>query len=236
MPANLNSAIPPLRIETYTELSSTQDVMKARLKSGENVDGLVIRALEQTAGRGQRRRDWLSNKGGSYQTLAIKNHQLQKPFAAIAIAIGIAESLPEYGIQVGIKWPNDLYYKGKKVAGILCEYSKGHLLAAVGMNVNNEVPKGVAALRGLNLEDVSTIVLVGIQRGLGHLLEASDLAALFKPYDALVGKRLRLRLGTSWHEGVAAGMNEQCCLLLDKPEGRISICHSQARSSIHVIA
>ena len=58
-------------IQTFDTLSSTQDEMRLRLEHGEPIHGLVIRALEQTAGRGQRARDWLSNKGGSYQTIAV---------------------------------------------------------------------------------------------------------------------------------------------------------------------
>ena len=115
----------PFRIETYPTLTSTQDAMRERLGAGDNVHGLVIRALEQTGARGQRRRDWRSGPGGSYQTLAVKDESLglRKPYAAVAVAVGLAQTLPEYGIRCGIKWPNDLFYRNKKVAGILCEYT-----------------------------------------------------------------------------------------------------------------
>ena len=152
MALNLN-----FKIETYNVIPSTQDLMRERIEAHENVHGLVIRALQQSEARGQRRRDWLSNFGGSYQTLAVKDTPeklLHKPHAAIAIALGLAQVFPEYGIQVGIKWPNDLHYpypskqKSKKVAGILCEYFKGYLLIGIGVNVNNEVTEPATALRG----------------------------------------------------------------------------------------
>ena len=81
-------------IQTFETLGSTQDEMRSRLEHGESIHGLVIRALEQTSGRGQRARDWISNKGGSYQTLAIQCQvTLNKPYAAIVVAIGITRVL-----------------------------------------------------------------------------------------------------------------------------------------------
>jgi BirA family transcriptional regulator, biotin operon repressor / biotin---[acetyl-CoA-carboxylase] ligase len=224
------------RIETFDSLPSTQDEMRKRLERGDNVNGLVIRALEQTSGRGQRTRDWLSNRGGSYQTLAVHDESvvLNKPYAAIVIALGLAQVLPEYGIQIGIKWPNDLYYpykikQGKKVAGILCEYVKGHLLIGVGMNVNNEVPEGAVALRGLDVEGVSNFVLAGVQRGLELLISELDLPAAFAPYDILKDKEVEVLLGDKVQRGFARGLHESGCLLVEI-EGNIhQICQGAAR-------
>ena len=59
---------------------------------------------------------------------------------AVVVGIGIAQTLPEYGIQIGVKWPNDLHYRDKKVAGILCEYVSGHLLVGVGHEREQHLP------------------------------------------------------------------------------------------------
>jgi len=226
----------PFKIETFDALPSTQDLMRERLESGENVHGLVIRALKQSAARGQRRRDWWAGPGGSYQTLAVKDLAppvLNKPHAAILVALGLAQTLPEYGIQVGIKWPNDLHYKDKKVAGILCEYVRGHLLAAVGMNVNNDVPEGATALRGLDTEGVSNFVLAGMQRGLELMTEEVDLPAAFAPFDVLKSQEVEVELGGKLKRGVADGLDEKGCLRLEDAGTITLICHGQVgRSSL----
>ena len=222
------------KIETHPKLVSTQDEMRTRIALGENVHGLVIRALEQSGGRGTRRRDWQSGLGGSYQTLGVRDDEelLKRPDAAIAIALGLAQTMPEYGIQVGVKWPNDLHYCGKKVAGILCEYVQGHLLVAVGMNVNNDVPEGATALRGLDTEGVSNFVLAGMQQGLELMLEYPTLVSLYADYDVLAGKELELTLNTKPLRGVGRGINDQGCLRLEVGGEIETVCQSAARSSL----
>ena len=221
----------PFKVETYPSLTSTQDVMRERLAAGEDVHGLVIRALEQTGARGQRKRDWLSGLGGSYQTLAVedKNSALKKPYAAIAVATGLAQTLPEYGIRCTVKWPNDLYYREKKVAGILCEYAKGHLLVGVGMNVNNEVPEGAASLRGLDVEGVSTFVLAGVQRGLELLANGDDLSAAFAPFDLLKEREVVVAFKNEPVRGVARGLDENGCLRLETSQEIRSVCQGEAK-------
>jgi BirA family transcriptional regulator, biotin operon repressor / biotin---[acetyl-CoA-carboxylase] ligase len=219
------------KIETFETLSSTQDEMRQRLERGNSVHGLVLRALEQTSGRGQRARDWLSNRGGSYQTLAVRDEtsMFSKPYAAIVIALGLAQVLPEYGIQVGIKWPNDLHYKNKKVAGILCEVVRQHLLIGIGVNVNNEVPQHATALRGLDVEGVSNFVLAGVQRGLELLTSEIDLPRAFAPYDVLKGKTVSVLIKGQEERGVAQGLHSNGCLLIEINQTLRQICQGTAR-------
>ena len=159
----------------------------------------------------------------------------------LAIAIGLAQTLPEYGLKVGIKWPNDLHYPfkkdvtGKKVAGILCEYIQDYLLAAVGMNVNNKVPETATALKGLDVEGVSNFVLAGMQHGLELLYENVDLVRLFETYDVLKGKTIELKLNNKTIQGIAKGINEQGCLKIQVKEKLELVCHSNARSSLRIL-
>ena len=225
----------PFKIETFDVLTSTQDEIRERLARGDNVHGLVVRALAQTGARGQRRRDWSAELGGSYQTLAVKDLELpifNKPYVAVVVGIGIAQTLPEYGIQIGVKWPNDLHYRDKKVAGILCEYVSGHLLVGVGMNVNNTYPAEAIGLRGLDVEGVSGFVLAGVQRGLELLTEQRDLPALFAPFDVLKGKEVEVTFKGKVKRGIARGLDEKGCLRLETLGGVKSICQGEARGSL----
>ena len=223
------------KIETHAELVSTQDEMRERIERGEKVHGTVIRALQQSGGRGTRRRDWHSAVGGSYQTLAVRDDvgELKRPDAAIAIALGLAQTLPEYGVQVGIKWPNDLHYCGKKVAGILCEYVRGYLLVAVGMNVNNEVPENATALRGLDTEGVSNFVLAGMQRGLELMMAKQSVHKLYDEYDVLAGKELEYS-NNKLMRGVGRGIDERGCLRLESHGTIHTLCQSEARTSLKI--
>jgi len=218
----------PLRILDFDTLPSTQDELRRRLLAGEDVHGLVVRAACQTAGRGRRARDWRAERGGSYQTLAVRDPALGdggvlstiQPHAALTLAVGLAEVLPRYGVQAGLKWPNDVFYRGKKLAGMLVEAVQGHLLVGVGMNVNNDPPEGATGLRGWDVEGVHMLVLEGLQRGLEHLDDpAFDLPGAYAPFDLLLGEPLELRVGDARHTGLGAGIDGEGRLRLRDPDG-----------------
>ncbi len=218
----------PLKIEEVGVVTSTQDVMKARLSAGERVHGLVLRAAAQTLGRGQRARAWQSGVGGSYQTLAVHLPELRalphtQPRAPLAVALGLAQTLPRYGVKVGIKWPNDLFYRRKKLAGILLEYAHQHLLIGVGVNVNNEVPPGAVGLRGWDLAGVHAVVLEGIQVGLDWLF-APGLAAAYAPYDLLYGQEVALVQNKERLVGRAEGVSESGCLYVLRADEKLEVC------------
>lgn len=204
----------PFSIVSYDLLPSTQDEVRRRLLAGEDVHGLVVQAAVQSAARGQRSRDWQAGRGGSYQTLAVRDGGFASN-AALVLALGIAEVLPVYGVQAGLKWPNDIYYRGKKLAGVLAERVQGHLLGGVGLNVNNEVPDGATGLRGWDVQGANMVVLEGLQRGLAHLTDpAFDLPSAYRPFDLLLGETLELRVGDTLHHGTGAGVDAAGRLLL----------------------
>ena len=132
------------------------------------------------------------------------------------MAIGIARVFREQAIEVSIKWPNDIYLENKKLAGILCEYVKGHLLIGVGMNVKNEIPEYATRLQGFEIETVNNMVLDGVKQGLELLQTNPDLPSLFKPYDFLLDKIISLNVGQEIKEGIARGIDQNGCLTLSK--------------------
>lgn len=209
----------PLKIVSYELLPSTQDELRRRVLAGEDVHGLVVQAVCQSDARGQRARDWSAGEGGSYQTLAVRETGPTPPYAALVFALGIAEVLPIYGVQAGLKWPNDLYYRGKKLAGLLVERVSGYLLVGVGLNVNNDVPEGATALRGWDVAGTNMVVLEGLQRGLQHLSDEDfDLSAAYTPFDVLSGERLELLTAGTLHHGTGAGIDSSGQLLLRQGE------------------
>ncbi len=133
--------LPAGKTEAYASLPSTQQLLKERIRRGEDVDGLVVRAREQTAGVGRRGKSWAGLVGGSYQSFAYADPsgRLQRTYSALAVAIGIGEALRAAGAQASVKWPNDLYLGGGKLGGVLSEYLRAYLVVGIGINVANEV-------------------------------------------------------------------------------------------------
>lgn len=101
----------------------------------------IIVAREQFAGRGRNQRSWSSPAGkGIYATTMLTRPAEEVPLLPLHMAVIIASHLREaYGIEAGIKWPNDVLAGGKKIAGILIEArfqeGRGYLLIGTGINV-----------------------------------------------------------------------------------------------------
>lgn len=111
-------------------------------------------ALSQTSGKGSNGRSFVSTKGsGIYFSILLKDNGYKYVTPKIATLIYKAfQNL--YGINLGIKWVNDLYYKGKKVCGILCEknFESDSIIIGIGINlfkIENDV------LKENNLENIA---------------------------------------------------------------------------------
>ncbi len=106
-----------INVQTNTQLSTQLDT-QLRTKAG-----TVVIAQQQSAGRGQRDRIWLSDPGGLYLSLALEPDWpvAYSPQLTRFSAWGIATALNNLGIPIRIKPPNDLFYNGKKLGGILTE-------------------------------------------------------------------------------------------------------------------
>jgi BirA family biotin operon repressor/biotin-[acetyl-CoA-carboxylase] ligase len=126
------------RVLVFDRLDSTNDLALSRADDLAN-DGLVVVAGEQTAGRGQHGRRWLSPPGHSVllSALVFPPPSLQRPalltaWAAVAVGDLVLEAT---GVAPAIKWPNDVLAAGRKVCGILIE-QRGGTVAGIGLNVN----------------------------------------------------------------------------------------------------
>ncbi len=103
------------------EISSTNSYLKENRTS--LPDGTAVTALRQTAGRGRRGREWLSDDGMLPMSVLMKAPQYPAEITLCA-AVAVCEVLDSfYGgkFSFGIKWPNDIVLDGRKLCGILCE-------------------------------------------------------------------------------------------------------------------
>jgi BirA family transcriptional regulator, biotin operon repressor / biotin---[acetyl-CoA-carboxylase] ligase len=113
------------RLIAHESIGSTNDEAK-RLAHFGAVDGTVIWALEQTAGRGRRGRVWISPRGNLYLSLILRPERpagsaAQLGFVA-ALAVGAAvRALVPQAERLQYKWPNDVLLNRRKIAGVLLE-------------------------------------------------------------------------------------------------------------------
>jgi len=129
-------------------VDSTNNFAKEMLSNSRPVEGTVILAREQFAGRGQMGNHW-KTEGGKNITLSVLLYPDQLDadkqfFLNMAIALAVKDFC-EFVLndEVKIKWPNDIYYHDKKLGGILIENtisgSKiGSSIIGIGINVNQE--------------------------------------------------------------------------------------------------
>jgi BirA family biotin operon repressor/biotin-[acetyl-CoA-carboxylase] ligase len=135
--------------------SSTNQCLRELSQKEVLREGTVLYAKEQTAGRGQMGTHWEAAPNKNI-TCSMLFHPIFLPMErhfllSEAVALGVKETLEIYYKlkHVSIKWPNDIYYKDKKIAGILIENEiQGNMItqsiAGIGLNVNQEVFTGGA--------------------------------------------------------------------------------------------
>ncbi|MBE6024405.1 MAG: biotin--[acetyl-CoA-carboxylase] ligase [Cellulosilyticum sp.] len=127
-----------------TEMDSTNNKAKELARQGAQEGTLVI-ADKQTNGKGRLGRSWTSPEGaGIWMSLILRPHILPQYASQITLVAGLSlcEAIQEVtGLEVGIKWPNDVVVNGKKVCGILTEMNAemeeiNYIIVGIGINVN----------------------------------------------------------------------------------------------------
>lgn len=130
-----------MKIIHFNEIDSTNNYGKNLIRSKNFTHGSLITADTQTGGRGRFERSFFS-VGGLYMSVLLDARHIDYPLTCAA-AVSVAETVQEeYGINLSIKWVNDLLYNKKKVCGILTEAvcnEQGKLLGFIcGIGLNTE--------------------------------------------------------------------------------------------------
>lgn len=128
------------RIDVVAETGSTNADLIARAGRGENIDGAVLIAESQTAGRGRRGRSW-SAVPFAQITMSVGVNVSAVPSSAwgwlpLATGVAVVDAVADTGVGAGLKWPNDVLAGGGKLAGILAEAAAAQQVVVVGVGVN----------------------------------------------------------------------------------------------------
>lgn len=233
------------RLDLHPVLDSTNDYLLARI-GNDWPSGSVCLTEQQQAGRGRLGRSWLSPFAAGLAGSLLWRFQL--PAAALsglslATGIAVARALRNFGVaEVGLKWPNDVWWRGRKLGGILLESGGGPgafaVVAGVGLNVALPAPTATAIDQPwVDLQEILGVERLSRNRLaallISELIETfvrfqqggfADLAAEWADFDQVAGRRVRLTLPNATLTGIARGVDASGALLLEAADGRLQPC------------
>jgi len=136
------------KLEVHPVIDSTNSEFMRRIQKDEPLDsGTVIVAQMQTAGRGRRGRTWQSPFGANlyYSYYWLLDDGLQAAMGlSIVVGLAVYDTLKkQYGLEVQLKWPNDILVDNKKLAGVLVELDgqpQGPCKLVIGIGLNIKMP------------------------------------------------------------------------------------------------
>lgn len=201
---------------------STNERAKA-LALGGAPHGSLVTADEQTAGRGRQGRVWTTPpRSALLMSIVVRDFDERLPLTA---AVAICDALP---VEGAIKWPNDVWIDGRKVAGILVEGrpQAGWAVLGIGLNVTTdafppELADTATSLRLAGVETTAEAVLADLLQALDRRLSdpAATVLDAWRQHDALRGQPIRWNAG----EGTAAGIDGCGALLVDTADGQVAL-------------
>jgi BirA family biotin operon repressor/biotin-[acetyl-CoA-carboxylase] ligase len=225
---------PPFRdrIFHFPRLGSTMDM--ARQLAKDNAPHLsVVIADEQTGGRGRLNRHWFSSQGGLWMTVILK--PVIPPMMAyiynFATSLSLSETLRSlFGLEVTVKWPNDLLLNGNKLAGLLSEMeTRGDMVEfvniGIGLNVNNspqkDEPRAISLRHVLGKSVCRKEIVETFVENFGHRIETLDPGSIIRQWKAVtstIGSRVRIETLSDVFEGTALDVDESGALIIETKE------------------
>jgi BirA family biotin operon repressor/biotin-[acetyl-CoA-carboxylase] ligase len=230
-----NSQLTP-KIEVHSLIDSTNDYLMRRLPN-QITQGQVCLAEYQSAGRGRRGRQWVSPFGSQiYLSMYWYLEQGLSEAMGLSLLSALAVSdavLAISGVQVQLKWPNDVYIDGVKLAGILIDLEgqalePSHSVIGIGLNLN--MPNNEAEKIDQRWTDLQSHSKIKIDRnalcaqlilclyarlqqyqneGLTEMLDE------WHSHDVYLNKPVKLITGERVTKGICRGINSHGALLLE---------------------
>lgn len=227
--------LPGFTVEVLSEIDSTNTELMRRARAG-RLEPVLLVAQTQTAGRGRLGREWHSAPGDSLTfSLAVPLAPADWSGLSLAVGVSVAESLHP---DIGLKWPNDLWWRERKLAGILIETAllgeRRQAVIGIGVNIAprpaaglstppvglQEIEPGIDAPAALARIALPLVRAVKAFEALGF----TPFQARFAARDVLRGRPVRLSDGL---EGIAGGVDASGALLVHTAAGMKSITSAE---------
>ena len=224
----------------YRSVSSTMDIAR-RVAGGGAIEGTIIIAEEQVAGRGRRGRKWSAPSGSSILLSIILYPDLaQLPQLNMVASLAVVQSIERVcQLKPTIKWPNDVLINDKKVCGILIESdleAKGVNKAVVGIGLNIDLdPFALPELsapatslfaelgRKVSRQEILLALLFDFEQLYQKLRRGESLRGKWASYLETIGKLIKVRSGSVIEEGYAETVEEDGSLVLRRHDGSLAI-------------
>jgi BirA family biotin operon repressor/biotin-[acetyl-CoA-carboxylase] ligase len=227
----------------YEEIDSTNRLAREKASCGEK-EGTVILAEAQTQGKGRMGRSWSSPRGKNLYLSVILRPAIspqQAPQITLLAGVCLARALIQYArLDARIKWPNDIFIRGKKAAGILAEMeadrARTHfIILGIGINVNwaaNDMPPdlwetatslGAEAGREFNRAWIASGILEELGKEYALFLREGFSARIREEWNRLSfvnEKWATLNFLDQKISGKILGLDTDGALLLIDPEGK----------------
>jgi BirA family transcriptional regulator, biotin operon repressor / biotin---[acetyl-CoA-carboxylase] ligase len=235
-------------IQWFPTVTSTNDVA-ARLAEQGAVEGAVIVADAQTAGRGRHGRSWASPAGaGLYVSTVLRPPGDLARLVPIAAGVAVAEAVAaSTGLSAALKWPNDVYVGGRKLAGILAEGGtspdgRGYAVLGFGINVMPAAYPPDVAARATSLEGelgrpidrgfVLACCLAALASRYADLCEArvpAVIAAWRARAAAMLRRRVEWESDGATRRGVAENIDDDGALVVRTEAGTVRVSSGEVR-------
>lgn len=230
---------PPWLVE-LAECPSTNDWALQRL--GMLAPGTVVFTRRQTAGRGRQGRAWLAPPGTLTASYIVAVPPARAPAMALAAGLAVVHAVgdacPTLKPRLAIKWPNDVWLDGRKLAGVLCEGNGQRLVVGIGLNRAAALPPelGAISLHEAAPPPDELALLTALRR---FVLEAAGLVAAqglapllsdLRAHDALLGASCAVETASGLRHGTAQGIDDEGRLLLLTHAGLLALDSGHVRS------
>jgi len=230
-------------IQVFQETASTNDIVE-KLARDDVREGVVVFAESQSRGRGRLGRRWVSPAGKGLWFSVLLRPKLP-PTAATQLtvlsAVAVARGIERHtGLRPSIKWPNDIVFGTRKVAGILLELGAEldhirHVVLGIGIDVNQtaeELPEDLRPIatslrieggRTFDRADLASAVLIELDAAYGRLRRGDfhEISDEWMCRCSTLGKRVSIRTGDRVVVGRAESLDEDGALLVRTDHGRL---------------
>lgn len=235
----------------FGEVGSTNAVLRRLAETGA-VDGTVVLAEMQTAGRGRLGKPWFSPSGLNLYASVLLRPSISSsavPVFAMIASLAVSDAVWAEGVPATIKWPNDVLVDGRKLAGTLVTYASGgdlvdYVIVGVGVNLNVERSALVAALgaaaadatslaevlrRPVDRNRFAAAFLTALERwDVAYRAEGADaILAAWRDRDALAGRLVEIAEGGRRYPARAMGVGADGRLIVEEPTGRHTVTNAE---------
>lgn len=195
---------------------------------------MLLASEIQTAGRGRRGKEWQAKAFGNLTFSLTAFYKQGLPDISdfsLKVGMAVASYLNQQGLNAQVKWPNDVYVSGKKIAGILIELNGSfedecRVVVGVGLNVNLSDDDLIdqpwtSMSKELKKHINRTEVCTDLVESIINTIEQPFDHGLWDKLDYLTQKPVTVLKGEQSIKGKAVGINEQANLLVELPSGEV---------------